>query len=102
MTVGQAASNSNHNALRIMNGEQQQPSQYHEYQATPKTMPLCMTLSPTVRANFEDYLSHSDTECPLGNSTATLAGSGSQELVDNPTHEGYTIDELWEAIMADF
>ncbi len=57
-------------------------------------MPLCMTLSPTVRANFEDYLSHSDTECPLGNSTATLAGSGSQELVDNPTDEGYTIDEL--------
>ena len=102
MAFSQAASNSNHSALRIKDGEKQHSSPYHESQPTPTTMPLCMTLSSTVRADFEDYLSHGDTECLLDNSTANSAGSGSQKLVDNAPDGSCTIYELWEAIMADF
>ena len=95
MTVG-------HSALRFKDGERQQLSPCLEDQAIPKAIPLCTTVSPTVRADFEDHLSHGDTETPLSNSIATLVVSGSQKLAETTPDEGYTIDEFWESIQADF
>jgi len=102
MTVRQAAKNSDHSALQTMDGEQQQLGRNHEYQITPMAMPLCVTLSPSIRADLENYLSRGDTQYPLDNSTATWAGSGLLELVETSSDESCTIDELWKSIMADF
>ncbi len=65
-------------------------------------MPLYAALSPSSRADLENYVSHGDIQYPLDNSTATRAGSGLLELVETSSDESYTVDDFWEAIVADF